>query len=227
MVGVSDVSTTPLTQAQIRAAVYDTARSSHVIAGTFGEFFQEMMDQAIQSGHTTDSVFDVLRMMLGEAIAASPAANSVFENVSRLKSTAIASGDTANSIAQKLRGMTDNQAVATTGGLSVANIAVRHSVAQNITTTIQPASGEQHSFLVYRESAPASIASINISVDRTNDVTSYGRMSLNDHIMAVDEVTTSSDANSNVLINDASEWEFLTSATAGTNIIQRIGTIFS
>jgi len=100
MVGGSDPGT-GASASTIAVAVLDAARSSHVTAGSIGEFFQEMMDQAIQSGHAADSVLDVLRMMLREAIDGAPAAGSIFE---------------------KLRGATDNQAFASAGLISIPDV---------------------------------------------------------------------------------------------------------
>lgn len=51
----------------VAATVWDAARASHTQAASMGEFFQEMMDQAVQSGHTTESGLDVIRRISGEA----------------------------------------------------------------------------------------------------------------------------------------------------------------
>lgn len=56
-----------ITLTGIENQILDAARSGHTTAGSIGEFFQEMMDQAVQSGHTTESAMDILRRVSGEA----------------------------------------------------------------------------------------------------------------------------------------------------------------
>ena len=97
MVGATDVPPSAPTSGANADALLDEPRADHVLADSVGEFYQEMMDQAIQSGHTTDSVMDVLRMILRESIDASPTANSVMaridEAISAAKQKSITKGD--------------------------------------------------------------------------------------------------------------------------------------
>lgn len=75
------------TSIENRDELLNATRSSFTDAGSVGEFYQEAMDQAIQSGHTTDSMLDVLRMFLREAIDVSPTANSLMAKAGQTQIT--------------------------------------------------------------------------------------------------------------------------------------------
>lgn len=114
------------------------------------------------------------------------------------------------------------------GGLDIANIAVRHSISESITTTIAPASGEHHTFTVWGESMPSNIITMDISANRTNNVTVLIRLQQNNSILY--DPAAGETFNGQMLpirINDASDWDFTTPATVGTYIVQRIGDILS
>jgi len=193
-------STTPPTAAAIADQVYDEARSGHVAAGSFGEFFEEMMDAAIVSDNFAESGLDVVRRISAETMGTV----------------------TANSLMAKFTGMTDAQAVATSSGLSLGSRAVRTSQAESTTTTIQPASGVQHVSQFWRESGGgASIADIDISMDRTNFIDNA--FSMDENIEPLLGATSTLVGFGAVLVNNSGQFDWTTPATVGTYITQENG----
>ena len=112
--------------------------------------------------------------------------------------------------------------------LTESNIAVRHSVSESTTTTISPAAGEQHQFIVVQESGVAATTPATVSANRTNDVQVGGMENGNaGWIRQFSNGSFSGAMLGYIHANSASDFEWITPATVGTYIWQRIGKIVS
>jgi len=122
--------------------VLDAQRSAHTIAGSIGEFYEEMMDAAIASDNFAESGMDVTRRLSAETMG------SV----------------TTGSLMDKLTGMTSNQAVATSGA-TITDSSTRNSAAEDITTTLTPTAAGISFWYVFTETLAATIAIVEVSAD--------------------------------------------------------------
>ena len=155
----------------------------------------DIWDEVISSGHTV--------------------AGSAGLAISRLKDTAIAAGDTANSISQKLRGMTDNQAVAS-AGLAITDQSARVSTAENITTTETPPAASLSIYWIQAEVLPATITTIESSSNSGTNYQDLGSIPSQQGIVEVGGASIFS----TISLGAAGRFRWTTAATAGTYIVQ-------
>ena len=110
------------------------------------------------------------------------------------------------------------------GGLDIANISARTSTSENVTTTITPAAGEQHTFTVYGESLVATIATVEWSANAGSNFFDPGSLLATLEILRLNGSATLS---APIRINSGSRWRYTTAATTGTYIVVRLGAITS
>jgi hypothetical protein len=201
MVGASDPGPTAAINAD---AVWDEARADHVAGGSAGQFLLNIMDGSLVGhGFTAGSGIDMLSTIGAKAIAA---------------------GATANSIAQKLRGMTDNQAVPTVA-LTITNQDARTSTAENITTTITPPAASLTVFKLWGESLPAVISALETS---TNSGTNFFDPGAAIAPLEAATETASTIGNANPIVLGANgRLRWTTPGTVGTYIVSRAGASIS
>ena len=122
-----------------------------------------------------------------------------------------------------------DQAISTVGGgATLSNIAVRHSVAQSVTTTITPAANTHHEFNVYREiTLPATITDVKISANRTNDIALLGTLHNDNPSLSNGTGAGTAPPINPIYLNDESDMEFTTPGSVGTYVVHRIGKIWT
>lgn len=140
---------------QIVDEVWDELTSGHTTAGTTGLTQRQIRDAAISGAagsslmaSTAPTAATISDAVWDEANADHVTAGSAGLAQNRIKDVAISSGDAANSISQKLRGMTDNQAVATAGVTRTFDN-TEFTMTASQTTDIIPATGESDTGLVW------------------------------------------------------------------------------
>ena len=154
----------------------------------------------------------------------------VLETISNL--TADASPDTAadyvmswDNSANTVKKVLITDLLAGAASVTLSNIAVRHSVAESILTTITPAANTHHIFNVYKEGTlPATVSDITISANRLDDIELAYGMTTTRSFMGLD---AGAFAPNEIFLNDESDMDITTPATVGTYIFQRIGRIWT
>ena len=154
----------------------------------------------------------------------------VLETVSNL--TADASPDTAadyvmswDNSASTVKKVLITDLLAGAASVTLSNISVRHSVIESVTTTITPAANTHHEFNVYTEATlPANVTDITISANRTNDIETAYNLSTSRVYMGLGG---GAEGGGYVALNDESDMDITTPATAGTYIFHRIGKIWT
>ena len=182
----------------VAVSMLDALRADHTIAGSIGQFFQEMMDQAIQSDNTAESGLDVTRRISAEDMGTV----------------------TAESLMAKLTGMTDDQAVATAGGPTITfdNERITLTASQSDATT--PASGETDSGVVVAESTIAGSDLFEISADSGSNFAAMTVVGAN----AIDISVVNRTISYNGIGNSAGRYRILASSDTGNRTYSKVTT---